>query len=112
MPAVSNRSKATTRRRAWDRFSEGALALPAFADSSPLCMTISQFRFEQLLDTALEADIAKRHFEEVMANDASSDLAIYASNNAQHAANREAERAWDEFRLQITRRARLHEQAA
>ncbi len=103
MAAVSNRSKAATRRRTWDRFTEAVLAFHPFGVPDPLRMPSSQFGIENLLDTALEADIAKRHFEEVMANDSSSDLAIFAANSAMHAANRKAETAWDAF--ETSRRA-------
>lgn len=103
MPGVSNRSKAATQRRTWDRFSEAVLAFHPFGVPDPLRMPSSQFGFESILDTSLEADIAKRHFEEVMANDSSSDLAICASNSAKHAADRKAEKAWNAF--EISRRA-------
>lgn len=102
---VSNRSKAATRRRTWDRFTKAVLAFHPFGVPNPLRMPSSQFGFEHVLDMSLEADIANRHFDEVMADDCSSDLAICASNSAKHAADRRAEKAWEEF--QISRAARF-----
>lgn len=99
MAAVSNRSKAATRRSTWARFGE-SLETPNHHSNAtgPLRLPVHDIYFELVLDASIREDLHRQQWEAVMANDRSTDLAIAAANDAKNEAREAARDAWRKFK--------------